>query len=56
MAERASRSSDERLIHDPCADRDLSVSVPVTQTGLLETLPKGPPEVIPLEFTLRGEG
>lgn len=56
MAKRASRSGDEPLPHDPCADRELSVAVRVTETGFLDTLPKGPPEVVRLEFTLRGEG
>ena len=56
MSKNASRSAGERLIHDPCADRDLSVAVPITDARLLDTLPKGLPEVIRLEFTLRGEG
>ena len=52
MAKQASRSGNKPLPHDPCADRDLSVAIRVTETGLLDTLPKGPPEVVRLEFTL----
>jgi hypothetical protein len=56
MTKRASRSANEPLVRDPCADRNLSVAVPVTEAILLDTLPKAPPEVTRLEFTLRGEG
>jgi hypothetical protein len=54
MSDRA--SSGEHLTHDPCADRDLTVAIPVSDRRLLDSLPKAPPAVIPLEFTVRGEG
>lgn len=56
MTDRVSLSSDVHLPRDHCADRDLSIAVPATGKRLLDTLPKGPPAVIPLKFTLRGAG